>query len=322
MNRQPRVPVGPEHLIKAIPSQPSRDWSNDVQIDHVLLTRFNLPTPGVESLVRAQEGWLRDRQVLFERYCLPAVAAQSNKNFHWIIYFDSQSPEWLTSRISALGGSGLFTAIYRDEVPHELLIEDLRNVTGATGNVLLTTNLDNDDGIAVDFVDRLQQAVTDQSRAALYIVNGLIQQGGLLYRRKDRVNAFCSVTESWLDPSTCWSDWHTKLGGQMPVQEISGQPGWLQVIHTGNVSNRVRGTRVGPSKYEANFNVGLVHVREPKFSELLVDRVLLAPVRRIKDGVRVVGKNMIIRFGGKNGLDRFKMLLAAGRRTSAQRNGG
>ena len=61
-------------------------------IDHVILTRFNLPTAGVESLVRAQEGWLRDRQVLFEKYCLPSVKFQTRQDFSWIVYFDTQSP--------------------------------------------------------------------------------------------------------------------------------------------------------------------------------------------------------------------------------------
>ena len=28
---------------------------------HVFLTRFNLPSEGVESLIRAREGWLRER---------------------------------------------------------------------------------------------------------------------------------------------------------------------------------------------------------------------------------------------------------------------
>jgi hypothetical protein len=29
-----------------------------VTIDHVLLTRFNLPSRGLESLIRAKDGWL------------------------------------------------------------------------------------------------------------------------------------------------------------------------------------------------------------------------------------------------------------------------
>ncbi len=44
------------------------------RVDHVLLTRFNLPTPGVEGLIRAREGWLQDRIELFELYCAPSVA--------------------------------------------------------------------------------------------------------------------------------------------------------------------------------------------------------------------------------------------------------
>ena len=45
-------------------------------LDHVILTRFNLPTGGVEGIMRAREGWLRERIDLFERYCAPSVAAQ------------------------------------------------------------------------------------------------------------------------------------------------------------------------------------------------------------------------------------------------------
>ncbi len=46
-----------------------------------------------------QSGWLEDRVELFERYCLPSVAAQTDRRFSWIIYFDPQSPAWLRQRI-------------------------------------------------------------------------------------------------------------------------------------------------------------------------------------------------------------------------------
>lgn len=293
-----------------------------MKIDHVLLTRFNLPSPGVESLVRAQEGWLRDRQVLFERYCLPAVLSQSEKNFHWIIYFDTQSPDWLRSRIAELGRDGIFTAIFRDEVPHNTLLEDIRKLTGGRGDILLTTNLDNDDGVAVDFVQRLQNAVKDQTRQAIYLVNGLIQHGERLFLRRDPVNAFCSVSESWSRPATCWSEWHTKLGERMDVQEIAGPPGWLQVIHTGNVSNRVHGSRVRPGGYRTNFTIGLEEVREPEVLELLVDGMVLNPARKTREFIRVFGKNVILRFWGKKSLERLKVLLARNKGAQAQKNFG
>lgn len=288
-------------------------------IDHVLLTRFNLPSAGVESLVRAKEGWLRDRQALFERYCLPSVASQSNKNFHWVIYFDTQSPQWLKDRIAELSAGGLFTPIFRDEVPHDVLVADLRRVTGARGQIILTTNLDNDDGLAEDFVERLQQSVRNQEQTALYIVHGLIQQDGRVYLRRDPVNAFCSVKESWRSPDTCWSEWHTKLGEKMAVQEILDGPGWLQVIHTGNVSNRVHGRRVSPSKYSSVFSAGLVASEEPRSWELLCDRWLLAPVRAGRGTVRGAGKTLILRIGGKGALDNVKAILAGMRPREVQR---
>ncbi|MBY8850425.1 putative rhamnosyl transferase, partial [Saccharothrix sp. MB29] len=70
-------------------------------MDHVVLTRFNLPSVGAESVVRAQEGWLTKRVGLFERYCLPSVAAQTSSDFRWLIYFDPESPQWLKDRIAA-----------------------------------------------------------------------------------------------------------------------------------------------------------------------------------------------------------------------------
>lgn len=278
----------------------------------MLLTRFNLPTQGVESLVRAQEGWLRNRQVLFEKYCLPAVASQNERNFKWIIYLDTQSPQWLRMRIAELEKLGIFIPIYRDEVPHDVLLADIHDVTGSAGDVLLTTNLDNDDGLAVDFVQRLQQAVKDDTKVAIYLARGLIQQAGKLYLRKDPVNAFCSVAESWDNPSTCWSDWHTKLGESMPTVQLYGAPGWLQVIHTGNVSNRVRGIRVSPKKYRTGFMVGLDEVQQPSAVDLAIDRLVLAPVRSSKEAVRWVAKNLILAVVGKKGLDSFKARLAAG----------
>ncbi len=255
---------------------------------------------------------MRNRQALFERYCLPAVAGQNERNFKWVIYLDTQSPQWLRQRITELEKLGIFTPIYRDEVPHDVLLADIHAVTGAGGDVLLTTNVDNDDGLAVDFVQRLQLAVKDDSRVAIYLARGLIQQAGKLYLRKDPVNAFCSVAESWDNPSTCWSDWHTKLGESMPQVQLLGAPAWLQVIHTGNVSNRVRGIRVSPAKFRHGFLVGLNEVQTPSALDILIDRLVLAPIRSSKEAVRGAAKKLILAVVGKKGLDNFKTRLATG----------
>ena len=180
--------------------------------DHVLLTRFNLPSKGFEGMITAKESWLTDRIALFEFYCLPSVRAQTNQGFHWIIYFDPESPEWLKRRVQNHADEGVYVPIFRPSVSNADLVADIARVTGGHGTRLITTNLDSDDGLAIDFVDRLQATGPLRDRTAVYLSWGLIKSGSRLYLRLDRNNAFASVVENWSSPSTCWSNWHTLLG--------------------------------------------------------------------------------------------------------------
>src|SRR6185312_5160768 len=214
-------------------------------IDHIFLTRFNLPSAGVEHAIRAQEGWLRDRVELFESVCLPSLRQQSDHGFAWIIYFDPESPAWLRKWIVNINEDRIFQAVFRKEVTDSTLYEDLSGAIHARTGKLLTTNIDNDDGLAVDFVERAKRAAaqTTAPRQALYFTEGLVKRSNELYLRADKRNAFCSVVESWERPVSCWADWHNLLERSMPVREVSGTPAWLQVVHEHNVSNRVRGQR-------------------------------------------------------------------------------
>lgn len=281
-------------------------------VDHVILTRFNLPSRGSESLVRAKESWLRDRVQLFEDYCLPSVLAQQAWQFTWIIYFDPHSPQWLKERIAQYVERGYFVAIFREEVDSLQLLGDIRSVGAGNADVLLTTNLDNDDGLSLDFVQRLQEAVTDAETRALYVSNGLIQCQEKVYLRTDPVNAFCSVAAPWNNVTTCWMDWHNLLGNHMPITQIAGAPGWLQVIHESNVSNRVRGQLTSPQPYRENFAGGLPTATEPGASSLLLERAVLVPWRISKEMLRAGAKSLLMRLGGRELLDRAKSWMRRG----------
>lgn len=37
--------------------------------------------------------WLEHRFELFERFCLPSIQNQTIKSFHWIVLFDSSTPD-------------------------------------------------------------------------------------------------------------------------------------------------------------------------------------------------------------------------------------
>jgi hypothetical protein len=286
-----------------------------VGFDHVLLTRFNLPSKGHESLVRAQESWLRNRVVLFERYCLPSVAAQTSRGFSWIIYFDPQSPESLLDWVHGHEQKGHFHPYFREEVATENLVSDIRAVIGHQRSAeLITTNLDNDDSVAADFAARIQAAPHAGDRTAVYVGDGLIRRGDALYRHVDRYNAFCSVRESWDAPVTCWADWHNLLPEHMPAVVLRGDPGWLQVIHGVNVSNRVRGYRTHPSQHRAIFPGLLDDLPEPPIRKIARDAFIFFPARALRESGRAATKAAVYKVAGRNGLDRFKLVWTSARR--------
>ncbi|KRA24996.1 hypothetical protein ASD65_11590 [Microbacterium sp. Root61] len=278
-------------------------------IDHVLLTRFNLPTGGVEARIRAGESWLANRWALFEQYCAPSVARQTTSAFSWVIYFDPESPGWLTEAMVPYVDRGLFRPIFRAEVPADALLDDVRSVVGDPHGILLTTNLDNDDAIAPDFMARLQAAVECEDRQALYLVNGLVKGPDGVYLHHDPRNAFCSVAAPWITPSTSWDDWHMMLGKNMPVVEIGGAPGWLQVVHGENVSNRVRGRLVSPGEWSVAFPAMLDDLADPGSIRLLHDAVVLDPARRLRDLGRATLRRAAISMLGKDGMQSLKMRL-------------
>jgi hypothetical protein len=280
-------------------------------LNHVLLTRFNLPSGGVESLIRAHDGWLRSRVELFERYCLPSVRSQTDWDFHWIIYFDPESPQWFMDWIDSHRAEGIFIPRFRASVSPEELAADIRSLVYVPRSGLATTNLDNDDALAIDFAERVQAVGPLAERTALYLTHGLIRSPHGLYRRTDRTNAFCSVIESWDDPQTCWADWHNRLGLAMPVRELGGTAAWLQVVHGANVSNRVHGLLTSPSRYARLFPDLVDDVPEPTLLGLARDRLVTAPSRVLRDSTRAAAKKLILALGGKDGLNRVKALLAS-----------
>jgi hypothetical protein len=284
-------------------------------VDHVILTRFNLPSPGRERSIRDRPGWLESRVELFQRYCLPSVAAQANAPASWIIYFDPASPAWLKERVDAHRRAGHYVPLYREQVSRDELLDDIRRVVGDPADELLTTNLDNDDALASDFCERLQAAHRPAGATAYYVVDGLIRSPEGLYLQRDPHNAFPSVRAPWDQAITCWSEWHTHLRRSMPVVEIGGRPGWLQVVHGRNVSNRTRGRLVSPAPYLSLFPGLLDDVAMPTPSAVWRDRLAGRPGRAVRDGAVRLVKPLLIRVLGRSGPDRIRQATARLRRS-------
>lgn len=249
-------------------------------LSHFILTRFNLASPGREETLRSRTGWLDRRIALFEKYCLPSVAAQTNSNFKWLIYFDIRTPETSLHHFDEYARKP-FIELRRVDGPN-FSREDVRNdivrLSTPGCDWVLTTRLDNDDAIGRTFVDTLQRAFEPSGRYVLNFPHGLILERGRIYRVTDRSNAFATLVEPADDVRTVWARQHTDLRLLAPLRQLGSEPMWLQVIHGDNVSNRKRGIRLSAqSACAANFPIAEHELRPVSRWELLKENAFDAP---------------------------------------------
>ena len=77
------------------------------KVQHFILTRFNLRLVELSTDLDSdkfgnkidRDQWLLHRFELFERYCLPSMAAQANQDFRWFLFFDEATPSQFRERI-------------------------------------------------------------------------------------------------------------------------------------------------------------------------------------------------------------------------------
>jgi len=281
-------------------------------VDHAILTRFNLPSPGYEELLRNRPQWLEERFELFERYCLPCVLQQSLKTFKWIIYFDPASPTWAKEVIQDYERRGMFYPRFRAELSRNDLLSDIRQLFPVRSANLLTTSLDNDDMLAKDFVHRLQAyAVRNVGRrVALNFPSGYAYAQGRFYRHFDRSNAFASMFEPWDDAITIWCDWHIKLASHAELIQVDNLPAWAQVIHARNVSNRIRGWLVDPAIPLKIFDVPATEVQRVKFLARALDFGKYLVLRSPRQAGRFIFKSLFLLLLPKEALHKVSLLLA------------
>lgn len=211
---------------------------------HVVLTPFyvrrKLKTDAPASL--ADHSWLRERIELFKQYCLPTMKAQADQSFVWLIFFDQDTPGVFLDEVRGLlAGWPNFRVAQCPVWSLDNLRAAVSQVVKADIKWILTTRLDNDDGLAVDFMSRLRSEVSCGGKQFYNFTNGVI-----LWRRKffsytHKSNAFISLMEPTSGFSTVYLCAHESASEVAPIRQIGGRPSYLQVVHGGNVSNKPRG---------------------------------------------------------------------------------
>ena len=229
------------------------------RFDHVLLTRFSAV---LDPVGRApQEDWLHYRLGFFYDACLPSVASQQGADFTWLVMLDDRCSDEFRTSMEELA-AGAFTPVWT----HEPFRRDsfARHVAARSdAPYLITSRLDSDDALAVDFMARVQAQFDGQDRMFVNFPRGIqIDRSGAVYRTDIVSSPFLSLVERRREghgPETVYVAKHARARSHAPLRQVDAPVMWAQVVHDDNVSNIVNGRQVHPRVVRDRFRIDLGH---------------------------------------------------------------
>jgi len=178
-----------------------------MNIQHFVITRFCCKTydngsgkkPRLHPLSYIN---LETRFRLLEMICLPSLMAQSNQNFTWIILIDPELDNKDQNRLKQIALQQPNTILHQclpliDFLSLNWLEQYIEDGT----NYVLTSNLDDDDAVPVDFVKHLHKRIFEQEANKVLPVMKA-------YGFRQIVN--WDISPSYLCPFGTLSPWHRK----------------------------------------------------------------------------------------------------------------
>lgn len=217
---------------------------------HFLVTRFNLR---VDSWDTTRDGeatlddeWLEDRFSLFEKYCLPSVLNQNNKEFHWFIYFDISTPERFIPRIKEIEkcqGEIHCYFINGNKELNSAFIKSINQFLHNDCEWIITTRLDNDDMIHEKFIQTIQKSFVSKNGVVIDLRKGLqinLQSKRLEVRSlNNSFNPFISLIEHRNEFQTVISRLHREWVKAEMILVSEKDPLWIEVVHKKNKLNSI-----------------------------------------------------------------------------------
>ncbi len=120
----------------------------------------------------------------------------------------------------------------------------IQSKVDAKDEYVITTRLDNDDAVHLEFVDTIQKIAYNNGEAVIDLLKGY--QLNLLNKKFEcrsftyRFNPFISVVEKATDFQTVYSRMHPAWKNYSSIVSYDKKPLWIEVIHANNKLNDVR----------------------------------------------------------------------------------
>ena len=183
------------------------------------------------------------------------MKAQTSSAFTWALIVDSESPRWLRERLARLAPDVRLIEMH-GPWDSGMLRVSLRNNGWAGGT---TTRIDSDDVLLPEFVERVQCSVRRHGEGVHAVPFGYQLCDDQIYWRFYPQNPFVSLNESY---RTAFDFPHWDLRGER-IHFAGWRPGWVQVVHGGNLANEVRGVRIRGRRASRHFAAAGIEVPNP-----------------------------------------------------------
>lgn len=260
---------------------------------HYVITRFNV-RPNASVTGKALDiGWLENRFELFERFCWPSLRKQTSQQFQWLVMFDVATPEPIRARVLAKAQEwpNFLPVFLNPDDDNSARAVLSRHLDGRLPETLITTRLDNDDGLAVDYIEAVQRHAAVSEPTVIEFPCGFIWHRDRLYRDRQAHNAFTSLIEPLAARqtrtfTTIYCGPHPEVEKLGRVVLVSDEPGWLQVVHGGNLENRPRGVRCSMKALGGRFAVAYEGLADQ-------ESVVAVAVDRLRTGVYMGAFNLL-----------------------------
>ncbi|GEJ46791.1 MULTISPECIES: glycosyltransferase [unclassified Chryseobacterium] len=220
------------------------------QFVHVIMTRFNVPTKGWNETRSGfkplTEEWLDDRFKLFRTYVLPSYKNQTNQNYVWLTFFDSNTSDKFRKIIKEIEAEyPVFRAVFVEDfdVMKMKAVEIIPQFFTADTKFVITSELDNDDMLHQDYIKTVQEhfkpihdLVIDLRRG--YQLTMFPNRKAVVNVYNEAVNPFVSLAESVDHFKTMLKERaHNSYRHYPDFSVEDSKEMYIQIIHQYNLMN-------------------------------------------------------------------------------------
>ena len=226
--------------------------TSQMTFKHYIVQRFNLGLYSSTQKTRGGEKidpdkWMQSRMILWERYTVPSIYAQTNQNFTWIVVFDPDTPKGYLERATAL-----LHPKHRIVLGRNFRQAVKKSIGKVESERLITSRCDNDDSLHREYVERIQAHFCRKGKTGVLVFpTGWIWNPakGKLYHSRYLKNPFLTLIEKpQRKVHTVLAHRHTKITDMFRTHRLEGGHMWLQIVHGENLANYCHGDQVAESK--------------------------------------------------------------------------